>query len=263
MKLAHLFLALFAMILVTDIVAQGGPPDQPMPQHEREKYLKKRRAEQEAAAKRAAEKKAKAARKKGEKVNPLLFPERLKEKAPAVFQTRFETTKGEFIVEVHRSWSPNGADRFYNLVKNGFYDECRFFRVISRFMAQVGMNGDPKINALWSRATIKDDPVKRRNTRGMVTFAMTGAPNSRTTQLFINFGDNSRLAKFAPFGEVIKGMRNVDVLYSRYGEGPSQADITSQGNAYLKKRFPKLDYIKKATIVTKKKSVPEKKGGRK
>jgi peptidyl-prolyl cis-trans isomerase A (cyclophilin A) len=268
MKLTQLLLALFVMSGMIEVFGQGEPPDKPMPPRQREEYLKKRQAQQEAAAKRAAEKKARAVQRKAVKVNPLLFPERLRERAPEVFQARFETTKGEFIVEVYRAWSPNGADRFYNLVKNGFYDECRFFRVMSRFMAQVGMNGTPRINAIWSRSTIRDDPVMKLNTRGMVTFAMTSAPNSRTTQFFINYGDNSRLAKFVPFGKVVKGMRNVDAIHSRYGQTPSQKEIAAKGNVYLKKRFPKLDYIKLATIVKepeddKKKPAPKKKEGKK
>lgn len=178
-------------------------------------------------------------------------------KAPDVFRAKLETSKGDIVIEVTRDLSPNGADRFYNLVRNGFYNDVRFFRVIPNFMAQFGMSGDPAIGAVWQNATIKDDPVKASNTRGMVTFAMTGQPNSRTTQLFINFKNNSALDRqgFAPFGKVVEGMDVVDALYSGYGEGaprgkgPSQGTITSQGNDYLKKSFPKLDYIKSASIV--------------
>ncbi len=183
-------------------------------------------------------------------------PASLKEQAPPTFNVLFQTSAGDFVVEVHRDWAPNGADRFYNLVKNGFYDGCRFFRVLSGFMAQVGMNGDPAIQQVWSRANIPDDPVKQSNKRGYVTFAQAPTPNSRSTQIFINYGDNGSLDKdrFAPFGRVTKGMDVVDKLYSGYGEGapggsgPSQATIVMQGNAYLSKEFPKLDYIKKATI---------------
>jgi peptidyl-prolyl cis-trans isomerase A (cyclophilin A) len=186
----------------------------------------------------------------------LMNPAQLNEKAPDKFQAKFDTSKGEFIIEVTRSWSPNGADRFYNLVKNGFYDNCRFFRVIENFMAQFGINGDPKLSAVWRGAQIKDDPVSQSNKRGYITYATAG-PNTRTTQLFINFGDNSPLDKdgFAPFGKVTKGMNVVDSIYKNYGDGPprgkgpDQNRIQMEGNAYLEKAFPKLDYIKSATIV--------------
>jgi len=176
--------------------------------------------------------------------------------APESYRVRFQTTAGDFVVQVQRSLSPNGADRFYNLVSNGFYDGARFFRVIDGFMAQFGMHGDPQVTAAWRAAPIQDDPVMASNTRGMVTFAMTGQPNSRTTQVFINYGDNSNLDAmgFAPFGEVVEGMDVVDQLYSGYGEGapngsgPSQADIQAQGNAYLESSFPDLDYIERATV---------------
>jgi peptidyl-prolyl cis-trans isomerase A (cyclophilin A) len=183
-------------------------------------------------------------------------PAALTEKAPDTYKVRLDTSKGPVVIAVNRAWAPIGADRFYNLVKNGFYDECRFFRVLSDFMAQVGINGDPGIQSTWRAATIQDDPVKQSNTRGKVTFAKTGAPNSRSTQIFINFKDNSSLDKsgFAPFGEVTSGMETIDKLYSGYGEGapsgqgPAQGTIVAQGNAYLSKDFPKLDYVKKATI---------------
>lgn len=173
------------------------------------------------------------------------------EKAPDEYQVKFETSRGDVIIEVHREWAPLGADRFHEAVKAGFYDECRFFRVIPRFMVQFGINGDPEVQKKWKDATIKDDPVKQSNKRGFVTFAKTGAPNSRTTQLFINYGDNSRLdgMGFAPFGKVVKGMEAVDAINSESRERPNQQAIQSQGNAYLKSNFPKLDYIKKATIV--------------
>ena len=183
-------------------------------------------------------------------------PASLTEKAPDTFKARFDTSKGAFVVTVHRAWAPMGADRFYNLVKNGFFDDCRFFRVLDNFMAQVGINGDPAIQSSWRNATIQDDPVKESNKPGFVTFAKTGLPNSRSTQIFINFKDNSSLDKqgFAPFGEVASGMDVVNKLYSGYGEGapsgrgPEQQKIQSEGNAYLNKDFPKLDYIRKATI---------------
>jgi len=182
-------------------------------------------------------------------------PSALTEKAPALYKVRFDTSKGPFVVEVHRDWAPNGADRFYNLVKNGFFDDARFFRVISGFMVQFGINGDPAVSAPWRNATMKDDPVRQSNKRGYITFATAG-PDSRTSQVFINFADNSRLdgQGFAPFGQVTSGMNIVDALHSGYGEGapsgrgPDQGRIQREGNAYLKKDFPNLDYVKKATI---------------
>jgi peptidyl-prolyl cis-trans isomerase A (cyclophilin A) len=180
----------------------------------------------------------------------LMKPSALKEKAPAMYTAKFDTTAGVFQVEVHTDWAPNGADRFYNLVKNGYYDGCRFFRVVPGFMVQFGINGDPAIQRNWESATISDEPVKQGNTRGTITFAKTSAPNSRTTQVFINFKDNSGLNRtgFAPFGKIISGMDVVDKIYSAYGERPEQARIQTEGTAYLAKSFPKLDYIKKATI---------------
>jgi peptidyl-prolyl cis-trans isomerase A (cyclophilin A) len=183
-------------------------------------------------------------------------PASLTERAPDTYKAKFDTSKGAIVIAVNRSWAPIGADRFYNLVKNGFYDDCRFFRVLDDFMAQVGINGTPAIQSNWRNATIQDDPVKQSNKRGFVTFAKSGAPNSRSTQVFINFKDNSTLDKsgFAPFGQVTSGMDVVDKLYSGYGEGapsgkgPEQGKVQMEGNAYLTKDFPKLDYIKKATI---------------
>jgi peptidyl-prolyl cis-trans isomerase A (cyclophilin A) len=182
----------------------------------------------------------------------LINPALLKETAPAKFKVKFVTSQGEFIVEVTRAWAPNGADRFYNLVKNGYYDGCRFFRVVENFMVQFGINGDPKVNNVWKTAQIKDDPVKQTNARGYITYAKTGAPDSRTTQLFINFGNNSGLDKdgFAPFGAVTKGMNIVDAINSEYREKPDQGRIQAEGNEYLTKTFPKLDYIKSAAILT-------------
>jgi peptidyl-prolyl cis-trans isomerase A (cyclophilin A) len=182
-------------------------------------------------------------------------PGALKEKAPETYKVDFDTSKGKFVVEVTRAWAPNGADRFYNLVKNGFYNDTRFFRVISGFMVQFGIHGDPAISAAWRMARIPDDPVKESNKRGYITFATAG-PNTRTTQVFINFGNNAGLDSqgFSPFGHVISGMDVVDKLYSGYGEGapngrgPNQGQIQDQGNAYLTKDFPQMDYIKTATI---------------
>ena len=182
-------------------------------------------------------------------------PAALNEKAPPVYKVRFDTSKGAFVIEVHRDWAPNGADRFYNLVKNGFYDDTRFFRVVSGFMVQFGINGDPKLSPGWRNAKIPDDAVKQSNKRGNITFATSG-PNSRTTQVFINFKDNAGLdgQGFAPFGQIVSGMDVVDKLYAEYGEGapngrgPEQMRVQAEGNAYLTKDFPKLDFIKKATI---------------
>jgi peptidyl-prolyl cis-trans isomerase A (cyclophilin A) len=184
------------------------------------------------------------------KVAKLRNPAALTEQAPATYKASFDTSKGVFVIEVHRDWAPNGADRFYNLVKNGFYDDTRFFRVIPRFMVQWGMNGNPAVQQAWTRATIKDDPVKQSNKMGYVSFAAQTAPNTRTTQVFINFVDNARLdsMNFAPFGQVVQGMDVVNKINSQYGQKPSQAEIQTKGNAYLNKEFAKLDYIKTATI---------------
>ena len=185
----------------------------------------------------------------------LMNPAALNAPAPATYKAKFDTSKGAFEIEVHRDWAPAGADRFYNLVKNGFFDNARFFRVVSGFMVQFGIHGDPNVSTQWRQARINDDPVKQSNGRGMVTFATAG-PNTRTTQVFINFADNARLdgMGFAPFGQVVSGMNVVDSLYSGYGEGapsgrgPDQGRMQQEGNAYLMKDFGKLDYIKKASI---------------
>jgi peptidyl-prolyl cis-trans isomerase A (cyclophilin A) len=186
----------------------------------------------------------------------LLDPSLAKEQAPDQFKAKFSTTKGDFVIEVTRDWAPNGVDRFYNLVKIGYFDDAAFFRNIEGFMVQFGVNGNPAVNRKWRRSNIKDDPVKESNKPGYITFAQSSAPDSRTTQVFINFADNSRLdsLRFAPFGRVVKGMDVVKSLYNGYGEGapqgdgPEQGRVQDEGNAYLKKSFPKLDYIKKATI---------------
>jgi peptidyl-prolyl cis-trans isomerase A (cyclophilin A) len=181
----------------------------------------------------------------------LLDPSKLTAKAPDVFQAQFTSTKGDFVIEVHRDWAPNAADRFYNLVKAGFFDDTRFFRVVDGFMVQFGISGDPAVSSKWKDATITDDPVKQSNKPAYVTFAQTNAPNSRTSQIFINYGDNSRLdsQRFAPFGQVVKGMDVVNQIYKGYGEAPNQMFIQSQGNAYLDSKFPKLDGVKSAVIV--------------
>ena len=190
--------------------------------------------------------------------NPLLQPQSaaFKATAPDTFRVRFETTRGEFVVEAVRAWAPNGVDRFYNLVRNGYYQDVAFFRVIENFMAQFGIHGDPAVNAVWRTARIPDDPVVESNRRGYISFAMAG-PNTRTTQLFINFRDNTRLDEmgFAPIARVVEGMEVVDAIYSGYGEGapngrgPAQPQIQMQGNSYLRESFPQLDYITRASLV--------------
>jgi len=189
--------------------------------------------------------------------NPALVdPSLATETAPDAFRVKLETTKGDVVILVNRSWAPNGVDRFYNLVKIGYYSDVAFYRVIRGFMAQCGFSPDPKISAAWSRKKIADDPILQANTRGMVTFAM-GGPNSRTTQFFINFADNSYLKQhgaFAPFGKVISGMDVMDSIYDGYGEGtprgrgPDQARVAREGASYLRKSFPSLDYIIRATL---------------
>ncbi len=187
-------------------------------------------------------------------------PSKLTEKAPDTFKAVFDTTKGKFTVEVTRSLAPNGADRFYNLVRSGYFTDIAFFRVVPGFMCQFGIHGNPAVAANWQQATIPDDPVKGSNARGTITFATAG-PNTRTTQLFINFGNNTLLdgQGFAPFGKVVNGMDVVDKINSEYGDGPpggsgpDQRFIQAQGNAYLKANFPHLDYIKSAAIVADKK----------
>jgi peptidyl-prolyl cis-trans isomerase A (cyclophilin A) len=191
------------------------------------------------------------------KPNPaLLDPSLATEKAPDTYRVKMETTAGQFVLEVPGVWAPRGADRFYNLVKIGYFDNVAFFRVLAGFMAQAGFHGDPAVSKVWLNARIKDDPVKQSNYPGTVTFA-TGGPNTRTAQFFVNCGDNSYLDEsgFAPFGKVVEGLESVKELYSGYGEGepngkgPGQGKIYSLGNDYLKREFPELDYIVKATIV--------------
>ncbi|MFV1985754.1 MAG: peptidylprolyl isomerase [Gemmatimonadota bacterium] len=198
----------------------------------------------------------------GGAVNPLMNPAdpAMNEMAPASFRVRLTTTKGEVVLELHRAWAPNGVDRVYNLVRAGFYDGVRFFRVLDGFMAQFGINGDPAIQGRWRNAHIVDDPVVEGNAPGRLTFAKSNAPNSRSTQLFINYRNNSNLDAmgFAAIGEVVEGMDVVENLYSGYGEGgaagsgatgPDQAAIQRRGNEYLAADFPELDYIEKAEIV--------------
>jgi peptidyl-prolyl cis-trans isomerase A (cyclophilin A) len=175
-----------------------------------------------------------------------------------VFKAKFATTKGDFVIEVHRDWAPNGADRFYELVKSGFFQDIAFFRAIEGFMVQFGIHGDPAVSAKWRNANIPDDrPSGHSNSRGALTFATAG-PGTRTTQLFINFGDNGASLDgqgFTPIGQVVEGMSVVDSVYKGYGEGapsgmgPDQGRVQAEGSAYLKRDFPKLDYIKSAQLV--------------
>ncbi len=186
----------------------------------------------------------------------LLNPSTLAARAPQTFQAKFTTTKGDFVIQVTRSWAPLGADRFYNLVRSGFFTDAAFFRVIAGFMVQFGISAKPDVAAAWESARLKDDPVTKSNKRGFITFATAG-PTTRTTQMFINFGDNGNLDSqgFSPFGEVIEGMSVVDKLYAGYGEGapqgrgPDQGRVRQLGKAYLDKSFPNLDRILSATIV--------------
>jgi peptidyl-prolyl cis-trans isomerase A (cyclophilin A) len=176
--------------------------------------------------------------------------------SPDSFQVKFVTTKGDFTVQVNRAWAPKGADRFHRLVTEGYFKDVRFFRVLPGFMAQFGLSGNPALNAKMDALRIPDDPVTQSNKRGMLTFATAG-PNTRSNQFFINYGDNASLdvQGFSPFGRVVDGMKVVDAVYSGYGEGapngagPYQDSIGTKGNEYLQRAFPKLDYIKSATIV--------------
>jgi cyclophilin family peptidyl-prolyl cis-trans isomerase len=187
----------------------------------------------------------------------LLNPAALNATAPAEFDAKFTTTKGDITIHVTRAWAPHGADRFYNLVRAGFFTDIAFFRVLSGFMAQFGVSGDPAVARAWRMANIPDDKVTQTNKRGRITFATAG-PNTRTTQLFINYGNNAGLdgQGFSPFGEVTEGMDVVDKLYADYGEGapsgrgPDQGQLQAEGNAYLSKSFPKLDKILSGKIVT-------------
>lgn len=179
-------------------------------------------------------------------------PESLTAEAPKKYRVKFETSKGEFEIMVRREWSPLGADRFYNLVRSGFYDDVRFFRVVEDFVVQFGISGEPGVSRVWPDAKIDDDPVVEKNTKGSISFAKSGK-NTRTTQVFINLGDNTRLDAmgFSPFGRVVEGFAVVESLYSGYGEQltKQQHKIVAEGNSFLNARYPKLDFIEKATIV--------------
>jgi peptidyl-prolyl cis-trans isomerase A (cyclophilin A) len=186
------------------------------------------------------------------RTDPALFhPAALTAKAPDQFEATFKTTAGDFVVQVTRAWAPLGADRFYNLVKHGYFTDAAFFRVVPGFVVQFGLSANPALNKVWSNASIKDDPVTQSNHLGYLTFATAGA-NTRTTQLFISLADNTRLDTmgFAPFGQVTTGMDVVQKIYSGYGESPDQAAITAEGKPYLDKNFPKLDHIISATITS-------------
>jgi peptidyl-prolyl cis-trans isomerase A (cyclophilin A) len=208
------------------------------------------------AKKAAPSSKAPAAAKAASFDPALLQPASLRAKAPEVYEVKVVTTAGDFGIKVTRAWAPNGADRFYNLVRHHFYDGAAFFRVLPGFMAQFGLSAYPEVSKAWEQANIKDDRVVQSNHRGFISFAMAG-PNTRTTQVFINYGNNERLDQsgFSAFGMVTDGMEVVDKLYSGYGEGapdghgPSQDLIGRRGRAYLAEMFPKLDSIKTATLV--------------
>ncbi len=180
----------------------------------------------------------------------LLKPPALNAKAPARYDVAFKTTAGNFEVAVTRAWAPHGADRFYNLVKHGFFSGAAFFRVVPGFVVQFGLSPDPAVNKAWSSASIADDSVAQSNRAGYLSFASAG-PNTRTTQIFINLSDNARLdgMGFSPFGKIVSGMSAVRKIYSAYGESPDQTSIVTSGKAYLDKNFPKLDRIVSATVV--------------
>ena len=187
--------------------------------------------------------------------DPLLRPDDFDERAPDEYRVTLETTEGDVVIHVHRTWAPLGADRFYNLAKGGFYDDTRVYRVIPGFMAQFGLHGDPYVNQAWKDEYIVDDPVTRPNTRGTVAFAKGGV-HSRTTEVFVNYRDNRALDEegFAPFGEVVEGMDVVESFYGEYGdgpprgEGPYQAMARARGNAYLDEEFPQLTRIVDVTV---------------
>ncbi len=175
------------------------------------------------------------------------------ESAPSAKVTmKLETTKGDVVIELYPNWAPLGVARVKQLVDIGYYNDVAFFRVVPNFVVQFGMSGDPALGAKWSENNINDEPVKESNRRGYVTFAKSGAPNSRSTQLFISLKDNASLDSqgFSPIGRVVQGMEIVEKLYAGYGEEPDQGQIRERGNEYLKSKFPKLDFIKSATIVS-------------
>lgn len=183
--------------------------------------------------------------------NPQLLQAGADETAPAEYRVVFDTTRGPIEIAVHRSWSPKGADRFYTLVRRGYFTNVAFFRVVRGFMAQFGMHGNPAVNEVWRARTLEDEPVAQSNLRGRITFAKTGAPDSRSNQFFINFVDNANLDAmgFSPFGEVkAEHLATVDRINAEYGERPNQGLFGQRGNAYLRESFPNVDYIRSATI---------------
>jgi peptidyl-prolyl cis-trans isomerase A (cyclophilin A) len=183
----------------------------------------------------------------------LLDPALSKETAPDQFKVKFETTKGDFVLAITRAWAPNGADRFYNLVKIGYFDDIALFRAVEGFMVQFGIHGDPRVASKWLESNIPPDEVKESNSKGRLTYAMGGSPDTRSVQLFINYGDNKRLdgMGFAPIGEVVEGMDVVEKFYKGYGERTTreQSNIARMGNSFLRERYPDLDYIKSASLV--------------
>ena len=183
----------------------------------------------------------------------MLDPSKATTQAPETFKAKFETTKGDVVFDCARAWAPHGVDRFYNLVRIGFFDDVALFRVAKGFVVQWGIHGDPKVSAVWQKANIEPDPPKQSNARGTLTYAMAGSPDTRSTQVFINTVDNAGLDSqgFAPICKVSEGMDVADKFYSEYGERVTgkQGPIAARGNAYLKEAWPSLDYIKKATIV--------------
>ena len=187
---------------------------------------------------------------KGGAAPSLMNPSTLKAKAPETYKVQFTTTKGNVVIEVHRAWAPLGADRFYNLVRGGFFTDAAFFRVVPNFVVQFGLSANPSVNKAWENTTFRDDPVKESNKRGYIVFATRG-PDTRTTQLFINLKDNGFLDSmgFSPFGEVVEGMDAVDKIYPGYGERPNQGRITNEGKAYIDKEFPQLDRITAAKVL--------------
>lgn len=218
-------------------------------QQRREKVsmrLEKIQAEEKAASENAEESTETEAAATEEKKEASMWPET----APDTFKVKFECTNGEFTIECYKDWAPLGVERFYDLVRDGYFDDTGFFRVVPNFVVQFGLAADPQETAKWRTKTIKDDPVKETNAPGTITFATSG-PNTRTTQLFINLGNNARLdgMGFSPFGKVVEGMDVVQKINSEYGERPQQGMITREGNEYLKKNFPNMDFIKTATLV--------------
>lgn len=226
-------------------------PEQAQPIDQEEEQATQELARQDGqAAPAPANEEAAVEKPAGDRHPALMDPSLATATAPDQYRLKFETTKGDFTVEVTRAWAPNGADRLFNLAQIGYYDDVAFFRLIGGFMAQFGIHGDGEVNKVWREARIPDDPVTQSNLPGYLTFATAG-PNTRTTQLFINYGNNAGLDRqgFAPLGKVVEGMEVVNNLHMGYGERPNQGLIQSQGNEYLRKNFPELDYIKTLTIV--------------